>query len=411
MDQIDVNLARAWHEVTSRLRDDPDEVMKRYRRTMSTMMTCPPKPLCLCLRASDTRISPNNAYIGPPNAIEVREGHTIELDGDVLRELCKPITIPWPGLTPREAAKVLGLSHPAVCHWINEGVFTIDRYEPGLMHRTPRPVRIIYTPSPLDMGSPKGRPPDPAWGTMWQWLWEKLPENYTLTTRRVPRLRPTHGRPKFMGWCWICPGLLRRTPDSMSLSLAGRGNVSGGAGGAGGGASGYENIPCGRLVERLFAPMSLWTLPQAMGWLNDPDYGFDLPPTPGTPTPGSGKGLKLTGRWRPGEIDPLLASLARRGVAGRSFACAHCWKPIATDTGNHGGTEAWNLFVSHVSGGLLYGHEVKRPQGMGLFPRKNKVRADKGVKRGVKEGSEVSRETVACLPRRLMGDQGSSPAG
>ena len=64
-----------------------------------------------------------------------------------------------------------------------------------------------------------------------------------------------------------------------------------------------------------------------------------------------GGDLKLAGTWHPGMEDEL--------VELRSFACARCWRVKGFSLLRGRG---WNEFITHVSGGLLYGREVKKPE-------------------------------------------------
>lgn len=82
--------------------------------------------------------------------------------------------------------------------------------------------------------------------------------------------------------------------------------------------SGAE-LGCGRVCKKLIAPLPVWTIDRAMG----------------------------------------QAGLVAESSPVRSrFACSACWSRQHTPTGPGA---AWNGLVSYLSGGLLYGREVKRP--------------------------------------------------
>jgi DNA-binding CsgD family transcriptional regulator len=172
-----------------------------------------------------------------------------------------------------------------------------------------RPVPMAYTPSPIDPNAFDGRPPLSIFGSSWQGLWEKMPEEFVMTAERFARYRLLNGRQVFRGWTWICPG--RVGPDG-------------------------EYIGCGRTCNRLFCPRPVWTVPQAV---ND-RLEIEMPDDSG-----------LAGSWSPGFTDPDQGK--------RSFACKSCWG-IRDMT--LVGPDGWNMFVSHLTGGLLYGHEVERPK-------------------------------------------------
>lgn len=328
MDQIDCNLLEAWNRISRRVRRDRLEAANRARRRLTPALTRPMRPWCLCIRASDTRINDYRCAIDPSRAIQQQLEHHVVLTGSVIRDLCKPLVIPWPGIPRFKVAPRLGINTCRLNRWVKAGAFHISRYDNAGSHgKKGRPIPILYTPSPIDPNSQDGKPPDPAWGTLWQSLWQRIPQNFQQSLRRAPRWITIRGQRQQRGWDWICPGLIR---------------------------AGGENLHCGRRCRKLYAPQTVWTLAQAI----DDDEGLELP-----------KDCGLAGRWFPGLSDPVLNRAIASGTAGRSFACHHCWQPrYDTCVGN----QAWNLFVTQLSGGLLYGREVKRPADQPLFQRKHR---------------------------------------
>lgn len=79
---------------------------------------------------------------------------------------------------------------------------------------------------------------------------------------------------------------------------------------------------------------------------------------------------------RPTIALPALARHAKRteqsGRTAGTFACRDCWQPVFTDGVNP--NETWNLFVTHMSGGLLTGHDVPRPRGVAERGRRHFLR-------------------------------------
>lgn len=67
------------------------------------------------------------------------------------------------------------------------------------------------------------------------------------------------------------------------------------------------------------------------------------------------------GDYLEGRTGGAWEALPRVEMGRSRFACAKCWgmrfDPLTTYP-----DEAWNRFVSVVSGGLLYGHEVLMPR-------------------------------------------------
>ncbi len=305
------------------MRRDPAEALKRYLRTKTPTLTRPPRACCLALRASDTRINSANtlltsapdatlsADIGTDDLIGCRAPHLLTLRGGLIRELCKPVMIPWPGVPVWRAAELLGVSPRLVTLWMTRGHLVCRGYEPRRPHgHRGTPIPIVYTPGPIEPASSNGRPPHQTWGTLWQWRHERLPLEFEQTIRREPRYSMLRGKPVFRGWRWICPGRI--------------------------GADGLP-IACENSCNRLYAPLPIWSLPQAIGVR----AGFELPSDCG-----------LSGKWYPGWHEPSI------GEGRRSFACGECWQPSGAEFLNHHG---WNTFVTYLSGGLLYGYEVERP--------------------------------------------------
>ncbi len=340
MDDLDVNLLNAWDRVWERCKRDPVEARRRYRRTRGVMLNKPPRAWCLTLRSSDTRLHPGNVDFDSKQACIDRKTHEVTLCGEAIRQLCAPVSIDWPGLKLKDAAKKLGKTVDAVRHWmpVRPGrargkhskcpprwkEITAPskplsvRYEPpGYYRHGGGDVAVVWTRSPIDPGGPMGRCPHAIWGSMWQYIHENLPADYVLTVRREPRFKPYGGGERFRGWDWVCPG-----------------RVVGG-----------EHRPCGRRCRLLFGPLPVRTLGRALGLAE----GLDIQNGESRITDDK-SGLRLSGAWFPGMDDPLA------GV--RSFACRHCWGVVTTYLHSHVG---WNDFVMYISGGLLYGHEVERP--------------------------------------------------
>lgn len=332
MDQIDINLFNAWHAISAKVRADRVEQLKRAPRQFRETIRRPLRAWCMCLRASDTRLSAMNCMVEPlpevalgpdegtDEIIPHRHPHRLTIPGEALRELMKPITIPWPGEDWKKVAKKCGVSKYMLRGWLLAGTLQSDYRVPArTVGSRGKEVMLVYTPSPIDPNSFDARPPLPIWGSAWQHMWRRLPEEFAQKAVRVPRYRTLNGRQVFRGWKWICPG--RVGPDG-------------------------EYLGCGRTCNRLFGPLSPWTVPEAV---ND-RLEIEMPDDSG-----------LVGAWSPGFTDP------DRGE--RSFACKQCWGVRHVTLL---GADGWNVFVSHLTGGLLYGHEVERP--MDEAPQKRRRR-------------------------------------
>jgi hypothetical protein len=312
MDTLDQLLFDAWHRISREIRAKRIRALKRSRRRMKGVLKHPMRETCLVIRASDTRINEQSAGIDPPGAFDARMEHMVTIRGTLIREVTRPISMPWPGVTYHEAARRFGRDHKSIANWVRKGMFQVNRYpEFGFPREGTRGRRpYIWTPSPLDPNAIRCEPPHPVWGTLWQWQWEKMPEDYELTVPRVPQFRIHHRKTCFRGWYFICPGRL---------------NHDG------------EPVGCGRECAYLYAPQTLWTFGKAIG----DESGFDMPDNSG-----------LVGQWFPALHD------TSRATGQRSFACRDCWKVRRAWMAHYMG---WNDFITHISGGLLYGRDVPRP--------------------------------------------------
>lgn len=362
MDPLDSILLEAWSRVSARIQRERIEALKRSQRRFKGVLTRPMREWCLVIRASDTRIITNNndsnsinSIIDPPGAIERVQEHTLALSGRLLRDLTKPVVIPWPGVTYEQAARICGREYKTMKGWVQraagKGHFKIDHYRefkfPEFTKRSKakgsggRPY--VWTPSPIDPNNFEGRPPHPVWGTLWQWQWDKLPREHVLVVQRAPVLRPYRGALRFRGWHFICPG---RVDD--------------------------RGEGCGRRCTYLYAPQTVWTLAKAIG--DGSGIGFDMPEDSG-----------LAGQWFPGMADPILAAAANSGsgssIAG-SFACKTCWGVRSACMANRNG---WNEFIAQISGGLLYGRDVPRPPDICPVQRKKRPYKWKRSRREIDE--------------------------
>jgi len=414
MDELDLNLLDAWDRVLARCKADPKEARKRYERTLpGTCLDRPARAWCVALRASDTRLTqgvgsresgvggtsqalkrwmsgkplldphPQSSY--PDDAIGAQMAHEIVVDGTMLRHLGGPVWIDEPGVSLAEAAALLGKDYGSLRRWLpvkigrtvaekeastrdvgfgerRWAVFRSDETGRGVLNVRYLPagaagrkkgmeVPVVWSDGPLDPSGPMGRPPVNWWGSSWQSLAEKVPAEFEQVLERVPRFLPCRGELRLWGWWWRCPGLL----EARGVRLEARGkaapspdpSLQGG---------GFEDeaqdaspkpraSACGRLVSMLYAPLPVWTLGKHV----DLQDGLAIE--------------GLSGQWLPGVMD--------RWSGRRRLACRHCWR---VRNGGAAERHGWNEFVTHLSGGLLYGREVKRPEGFGYERRRAYVK-------------------------------------
>jgi hypothetical protein len=232
MDAIDIAIANAWNKLSPQLQRDRAEALRRAQRLSATTLRRPVRAWCCCLRASDTRFA-DCAEIDPPDALRWRDEHTLRAPAAALRKLCAPVHIPWPGVRWTIAAAKLGLHPEGVRPWMERGVLGVRKQYPGTVGAKGRPVPFVWSRRALDPAAEFGRGPHPAWGSLWLYLHEDIPDAANLDVRRVPCYREyarESGDMRFNRWRFICPGL---------------------------------SAPCGKAVDRLYLPIPVWTIHQA----------------------------------------------------------------------------------------------------------------------------------------------------
>src|SRR6266513_1750879 len=97
MDDVTAAILEAWAKIGPYLDDHPPE-----------------RAWCLAVRASDRRIDPASAIIVPEDAAypgreDLYREHDVTLDAQLLRRLCRPVTLSPYGHTARQVAQMLGI--------------------------------------------------------------------------------------------------------------------------------------------------------------------------------------------------------------------------------------------------------------------------------------------------------------
>jgi DNA-binding CsgD family transcriptional regulator len=198
MSDLGPHLQKAWSILLPTLLKNPDDMRQRIERAKSAIAR-PPRPWCLTLRASDTRIPRQSFYrlhIDLPNITQVpilnHEIHGVEISSKLLISLNQPVHILPPGQPPPEVAKLLGRS---------VGSLTTARINSQFRtHHLPRNHRgqrtaMLYTPHELD---PSACLPLSALGRHWPSIWSFgrpiLPANFSQHLIRVPIYLPRTAR-------------------------------------------------------------------------------------------------------------------------------------------------------------------------------------------------------------------------
>lgn len=355
-------LREAWERVWPRLEREPAEAMKRWLRMRQALLRRPLRAWCLAVRASDTRIREYAGELYVDEGLEERAyRHPVLLTPEGLRRLCGPVRIDPPGVPLVEAGRLLGRSPEAMRTWlpVRPGRRTMDRRRRGVRaeaHFSAReavfdvtyrradafghtgvevPVVWVRHGGALDPAAGKGERPQALWGDLWERGLERLDADWVQEVDRVARWRryaascwrsADPAARRFSGWEWVCPG---RPVIEAWGERRGRRR----------GPEGWEDVawkPCGKRALSLYYPL------RTVGsWLGDGEAGGE----------GQRWALQLgEGRvWRPAVDDPLAGR--------RVFACQRCWR-VRWESTNP--AVAWNDVVSWLSGGVLYGREVRR---------------------------------------------------
>jgi hypothetical protein len=188
--------------------------MKTLRRPM--------RQWCLAVRASDARINPATAAIVPEDAAYPHEcitpglegyfpyeKHEVTLTAELLRTICRPITILPGGDDWKQVAKRLGRTKNALRTAIDKRKFEV-RHCAGYLGQFGKPIPMVRSEHSLDPNAGRlAERPEPACGSAWQTLAERLPDDFAQTLTRVPTMRPMRGRLVWRGWSWTCPGCAR----------------------------------------------------------------------------------------------------------------------------------------------------------------------------------------------------------
>lgn len=330
-------LHSAWEKIKPALDRDPDELARRLARRRQGMMRRPPRAWCLAIRASDTRINPASAACVPEDAAYPTR---------CLR-----------GVEP----------------WYSRHEVTITA---ELLRKICRPY-FIPSPgiTPKELAEQLGC--DVA-NLTWAIQRGKLPSERTNTgimgraETRVYTDKPLdpctprcfeHADPLW-GTTWRYLG--DHVPEDLEQTI--------------------ERVP-------------RWTR-KPPKWRGDDDElvfrGWDWI-CPGCAEPRRVLfypieplyGVQLLGREFPdGHIDALPAPMC-------GFACTHCHNVLYFSRIN---ADAWNHLISHLSGGLLYGGEVPRPEGFKYVRKKN-------YRHSGKAPSKRRAEVRECLLRGLSYSQ------
>ncbi len=169
---------------------DPEELARRLARRRSALLTRPQRAWCLTIRASDRRITPAHWVIVPEHAMDLDHPehpyepieHEVIIRPHALRKYCRPVRTDSWGELVEDVAKQLGVNSRSGVHrarW--RGVFR-ERLVKGLGGRHGRhPVPLIHSWKTLDPSGPMFSRPEQLWGSMWEWLADRVSDDFEQT--------------------------------------------------------------------------------------------------------------------------------------------------------------------------------------------------------------------------------------
>lgn len=306
MDDLDRVILETYLKLAPQLEKNPGELRARLARRQTGALNRPPRPWCLAMRASDTRINNDSAIIVPYQAVHSRtqpRPHQVIVNAQLVRHLCTEVEL-LPNTDWSKCAKRLGTHPESLRHGMRSGRFRLHYYK-LLGGKRGKPVPVFLNYEMLDPTSGRNRlPTDPLWGSVWRYAAANFPESFEQTIDRRPAWVAYRGSPRFRGYRWLCP-------------------------------------KCERFTRMLYYPLPPYNIPRYLD--HDPSRS----------------------------LSDSVACL-KPSSSTSEFACHLCHRIRFFSRMNH---DSWNQFITHVTGGLLYGHEVPRPAEFnGADQRKRKYR-------------------------------------
>ena len=401
-DEMSLLLFNTWQRLRDRFRNNPAEVARRLRRGRDAWLKRPPRAWCLAIRASDTRITPMTAICEPEDAAYPRDAiaphlrttevpHRVTIDRELLVMLTKRVRVGDWGEPQEMLAGRLGRNRLGLRIARAKGKLKTYHDPPPGGRSGPRPI-CSAPDGPLDPNARLFERADRAWGwtgilAYWRLRDEVPPQaiervpvfvdrtrayadrtglhlEHPLLDPPPPRDRSANklGKPVvtdnapykwkgdiYIGYDWRAAQtnpLIREHYEyfqrrrALARAAARKRRANGGGSGGGGGAGsllfrGWRWLcpVCGRRSSVLFFPLPPVNVIRGYGCFIEDDLidaAFAL--------------------------DPELRHHPQRPHAG--LACQTCHRIRTTNCSE---PAAWNNIIRHLSGGLLYGHEVPRP--------------------------------------------------
>ncbi len=313
--ELDQALWQAWLKIQDKALGHELELRRRLDRR-ATIYDHVPRPLCLAIKASDRRITDWTAHLSSRHADDKgnEAEHDVLLTARTIKDLCRPVELYW-GQKFRSLAAELGAPRQTPRRLERRGILRCRRIA-LLGGQRGLPVPLVDSPVPATA------PPDAC-----EW------EHYGYPTQLDPSACGYRPPDKLLAPYW--QQLSDRLPDWFQQSL--------------------RRKPIFRVQRRRMRFMHwVWLCPECQREV----HTIYLPL--GAPDFATLHNIKLPYAGRYDTPEPHFCLACQR--CHHLFGLARTPKSIS---------KSWSLLIAHLSGGLLFGREVKRPASFSAL-RQNK---------------------------------------
>ncbi len=203
MDEIDHALEDAWLKVVEQLRSDPAEAKRRFEQWLGATYQRPLRSWSLVLRANDKRIdmlcmSRVIDYIDWGDDEGNAALEEIRLTGEAVRTLCKPVMIPWPGVSIDKAAQKCGVNRVTIHRWVKAGRIVMEYDYRGNGTDKHRARKRVWTRSPIDPTGEIHAGEAQWWGAVRRFLSDCVPIEFEQIVQRTHRMLGNLAMVRFM---------------------------------------------------------------------------------------------------------------------------------------------------------------------------------------------------------------------
>jgi len=193
VNDVDRLILEAWEKLGPGIVGDHDELQRRLARRRSKLFERPQRAWCVCLRASDRRITAWDWTITPEHAMRLDHPehpyepieHEVIIQPHGLRKFCRPVRTDSRGELVEEVAKRLGVKPCGMDRARKAGKFR-ERFVKGLMARRGKPVPLIHSWNTLDPSGAHFQRCDVLWGALWEFLPDMVRDGFEQTVVRRP---------------------------------------------------------------------------------------------------------------------------------------------------------------------------------------------------------------------------------